>query len=159
MATGKVDLASWFPRETTRIAEAAEGKWPPLELEGVPAIAEAIAVKQLFFSTQDSFVRCGVLFPPAAPYEAAASEWKARNAYTFELADRVLENWGALHSRRWADARDAAGAEVDATFADRERAAALCRANAGRVETGELDIDHLRPDLFESVLANAEIVP
>ena len=159
MAAKGLDLGTWFPRETARLAEAMAGKWPPLDLSDVPAIDAAMEVKQLFFAMQDGLVRCGVLFPPAAPYEAAYSEWEARNFYTRDLADRVLNNWGALHPQRWADARDEAGAIVDETFADAEAARAQCERTLTEVPSGALDIDQQRPELFDSVERNAEIMP
>ncbi|SFZ85249.1 hypothetical protein SAMN02983003_2469 [Devosia enhydra] len=159
MALEALDLKAWFPRQTTRMSEALAGKWPPLDLTDVPPVEDAIEVKQLFFAMQDGLVRCGVLFPPAAPYDAAYAEWEARNSYTRDLADRVLENWGALHPQRWADARDEAGAIVDETFADKDAARAQCERTLTQVPSGELDIDQQRPELFDSVRRNAEIMP
>lgn len=159
MEAGALDLQTWFSAETTRIAEAIDGKWPPLDLEGVPAIAQAIEVKQVFFAMQDGLVRCGVLFPPARPYDDAWSEWQARNSYSRDLADRVLKNWGALHPQRWADARDEAGSKVDAIFADAASARSYCERTAEDAVSGTLDLDQQRPDLYQSVLENAEVVP
>jgi hypothetical protein len=159
IAAEGLELGKWFPRETTRISEAVAGKWPPLDLADVPAIAEAMEVKQLFFAMQDGLVRCGVLFPPAEPYAAAYSEWEARNSYTRDLADRVLKNWGALHPQRWADARDEAGAIVDRAFEDKPAAEAYCLKTAADAGTGTLDIDQQRRDLYDSVMANAEVMP
>lgn len=159
IAAGSLDFATWFPRETTRMAEAEAGRLPPLDLADAAPVADAIAVKQYGFRMNDILVRCGVLFPPDTEFEAARAEWEARNAYTIELADRVLDNWGALHPARWEAARDASGAEVDDLFAPSDALEPYCRATAAGVANGSADIDRNHPELFDSVLTNAEIIP
>ena len=153
------ELNDWFAPETKRMAEAEQGLWPPLDLDGARPVADAMAVKQIGFMMADVFARCANLFEPARQFEEAAAEWQARNAYSIELADRVLRNWGALHPRRWEQARDESGTEVDGLFADLSRAEAHCRATAARAMSGEEDIDKVNYTLAFSVLANADIIP
>lgn len=156
---GTIDFATWMPTEATRVTEAEAGKWPVLDLADARPVADAIAVKQHAFMIDDVLVRCGVLFPPADAYEAARSEWEARNFYTLELADRVLANWGALHPRRWEAARDASGAEVDALVADAAGFEARCAGLPPRIASGDEDINAARRDLYDSVQLNADILP
>lgn len=144
----QLDLADMYPAETKRMSEARDGKWPVVDVDAQPEVADALAVKQFFLTREAMLERCGVLLDNPRLYADARSYWSNQNFDAYSLAHRVQVMWGAMAPERLGRASAAAEAEAEAVIVQSPDGAERCRQFAAGLEAGDEDVVRHMPEVI-----------
>lgn len=139
--TFESDVASGQPEVVMRLMEARDGKRPPIDVDAVPEVTDAMAVRALFQTQQKLLLACSSrMRGDKETYLEAFRTWSSRNFDDDMNAGVSLLVWGAMAPWRaeWFDKAAQAAASLKVELAT--DAGSTCATLLAAVADGSADL-------------------
>lgn len=142
-----------------RIAAAAVAGFlaaPALAADTIMPAARAIEVHDVFLYQEMFFEACGKATGDPGTYAWVWEEWSRRNFHHRDVADRVLAHHGAKFDP--GKNRESNRTAIRMSLGDGDSAKAYCALAGLAVGKDTLNLQKLRPDLFEMLVVSDRVL-